>query len=92
MEKNEELWNKLSRLPKTLHPPIPEELTEDIYAARQAREMTISELAAESGISNDMMRNIIYGMLKRINYSVIRVCNILYIDVSNYIEDVKIKE
>lgn len=90
MRANEDLWDKLSRLPKPLHPIIPSELTEDINAERKKRQIIISTLSAKTEVNMDMTRNIIYGMLKRINYSVIRVCNYLEINITDYIDDIVI--
>lgn len=88
MKNNEILWDRLSRLPKTLHPVIPKELTEDVNAARKQNDITIELLAAKVGVNFDMTRNVVYGNLKRVNYSVIRICNYLDININDYVSEV----
>ena len=87
MKQNEQLWDKISRVPITRKPPLPIQLSERLNELRKERPVTLDIASKESGVGSiDMTRNILYHNLRKVNHDVIKLCNYFEVDINEFVE------
>ena len=88
MKSNEDVWDKISRVPITRKPDLTLELSEKMNQIRKSQDVKLAVVSKQSGVNSiDMTRNIIYHNLRRVNHDVIKLCNYFEIDIKDFLDN-----
>lgn len=91
-KRNEDLWDKISRVNVTKKPPLTQALSDKMNEIRKRDDIKLNVVSKQSGVnSTHMTRNIIYHNLTKINHDVIKLCNYFEININDYLELEEVK-